>query len=127
MAGRMKIHLLVRLSLGAVLCAPAVALGVACSSTTEPVPAPPKDSGAVDSSMPAADTGGPAVDSGSDAGTDGPAPGTFGATCTGPTDCDSMVCFVGGMRSFCSLRCEAGTDCPLPPTTGVCNNMGYCK
>jgi hypothetical protein len=55
------------------------------------------------------------------------APGTFGASCEGGSDCDSGVCFSGGMRSFCSSLCEAGTDCPVPPTLGICNMRGYCK
>jgi hypothetical protein len=54
----------------------------------------------------------------------------FGAACTMNSDCASNVCFVGGMRSFCSMHCTmatVSTDCPMPPTTGVCNMMGYCK
>jgi hypothetical protein len=51
----------------------------------------------------------------------------FGATCAQPGDCASGVCFVGGMRSFCSLHCKTPQDCPVPPTIGVCNNKDYCK
>ncbi len=54
----------------------------------------------------------------------------FGAPCTANTQCASDVCFIGGMMSFCSYHCTqatAATDCPVPPTSGVCNNQGYCK
>jgi len=54
----------------------------------------------------------------------------FGAPCTANTQCASDVCFIGGMQSFCSLHCTQATaakDCPVPPTTGVCNNQGFCK
>lgn len=54
----------------------------------------------------------------------------FGQPCTANTQCASDVCFIGGMQSFCSFHCTqatAATDCPVPPTTGVCNNQGYCK
>ena len=54
----------------------------------------------------------------------------FGAPCMMGSDCASNVCFVGGNRSFCSLHCTAATqamDCPVPPTSGVCNMQGYCK
>ena len=124
-------QLLVRALVGVSLCVPLV-VAAACSSTPEPVPAPTKDAGggggmdtgAPDTSPP------PVVDSGADAGTDGPVSHAFGADCTGPSDCDSMVCFIGGSRSFCSLHCDAaaaGADCPMPPTTGACNMKGYCK
>ncbi len=54
----------------------------------------------------------------------------FGATCSANAQCASDVCFMGGMQSFCSYHCTQATaaqDCPVPPTTGVCNNQGYCK
>jgi hypothetical protein len=51
----------------------------------------------------------------------------FGASCAKDSDCASNVCFVGGMRSFCSYPCKTPQDCPNPPTAGVCNNRGYCK
>lgn len=54
----------------------------------------------------------------------------FGATCSANAQCATNVCFMGGMKSFCSMRCTQATaakDCPVPPTTGVCNNQGYCK
>ncbi|HEX8952580.1 MAG TPA: hypothetical protein VF997_13530 [Polyangia bacterium] len=54
----------------------------------------------------------------------------FGAPCTANAQCATMVCFIGGMQSFCSYHCTQATaakDCPVPPTTGVCNNQGYCK
>ena len=124
----MKIRLLPRALLVVSLCVPLV-VAAACSSTPDPVPAPSKDAGGLDSGS--ADTApAPPVDSGTDAASDGSASRTFGADCTGPADCDSMICFVGGTRSFCSLRCDAaaaGADCPKPPTTGTCNTKGYCK
>ena len=54
----------------------------------------------------------------------------FGAACTANAECASMLCFIGGNRSFCSLHCTAATqatDCPVPPTSGTCNMQGYCK
>jgi hypothetical protein len=51
----------------------------------------------------------------------------FGAACDAGTQCNSGVCFSGTIMSFCSLRCDAGSQCPNPPTTGMCNNQGYCK
>jgi hypothetical protein len=54
----------------------------------------------------------------------------FGANCTDNAQCESNVCFKGGSRAFCSMRCtaaSAATDCPNPPTAGTCNNQGYCK
>ena len=54
----------------------------------------------------------------------------FGAACAAGGECQSHVCFVGGNRSFCSLRCTPAThaaDCPVPPTSGACNLQGYCK
>jgi hypothetical protein len=54
----------------------------------------------------------------------------FGATCASDAQCASNVCFMGGMQSFCSFHCTQATaahDCPVPPTSGICNNQGYCK
>ena len=54
----------------------------------------------------------------------------FGTSCTMSSQCASDVCFIGGNRAFCSLRCTAATqatDCPVPPTSGACNMQGYCK
>jgi hypothetical protein len=54
----------------------------------------------------------------------------FGAACTMDAQCASGACFVGGNQTFCSLHCTAATqatDCPVPPTSGVCNMKGYCK
>ena len=51
----------------------------------------------------------------------------FGAPCDAGSHCDSNICFVGGNQAFCSQRCDAGSDCPSPPTTGQCNVQGYCK
>jgi hypothetical protein len=51
----------------------------------------------------------------------------FGAPCTMNAQCESNVCFIGGMQSYCSLRCTSGAQCPVPPTSGICNMMGYCR
>jgi hypothetical protein len=54
----------------------------------------------------------------------------FGAPCMMNSECASNVCFIGNNRTFCSLHCAAATqatDCPNPPTSGVCNMQGYCK
>ena len=54
----------------------------------------------------------------------------FGAVCTVNEECTSKVCFIGGNRSYCSMHCTtatATTDCPNPPTTGMCNMQGFCK
>src|SRR5262249_36561411 len=34
----------------------------------------------------------------------------FGAACATDTDCASGVCFTGGMRAFCSLKCKGPQD-----------------
>ena len=54
----------------------------------------------------------------------------FGAPCMTNAQCQSNLCFVGGMQTFCSLPCTTATeaqDCPVPPTSGLCNMKGYCK
>lgn len=54
----------------------------------------------------------------------------FGAACTVSGECASNVCFLGGDQSYCSLKCTtatAATDCPKPPTSGMCNNRGFCR
>jgi len=28
---------------------------------------------------------------------------------------------------ICTKQCSGAADCPNPPTSGTCNNMGYCK
>lgn len=71
---------------------------------------------------------------------DGPAPassktsaltagdgGAFGAPCSADTDCASGTCFVGNQASYCSTHCSKDSDCPSPPSTGVCSKRGYCK
>ena len=61
---------------------------------------------------------------------DGGAKKAFGDNCSANEECESNICFKGNMRSFCSLKCTAATaakDCPIPPTTGICNMQGYCK
>jgi hypothetical protein len=54
----------------------------------------------------------------------------FGSPCASNAECASNVCFMGGNRTFCSMHCMAATqatDCPMPPTSGICNTQGYCK
>ena len=68
---------------------------------------------------------GGAGDGGSDGGLK-----PFGAACSANAECESNLCFIGGNRTFCSLHCTAATqatDCPMPPTSGMCNMQGYCK
>ena len=63
-----------------------------------------------------------------DAGSDALKP--FGASCDSDKECSTGLCFVGGMKTFCTMRCmpqTVMTDCPMPPTSGVCNNFGFCK
>ena len=70
----------------------------------------------------------PTDDGGSSGGDGGLLP--FGQPCSANSQCASSVCFLGGNRTFCSLRCTtatAATDCPMPPTSGACNMQGYCK
>ena len=71
----------------------------------------------------------PTVDGGSDgsSGDGGLLP--FGATCTDKSECASNVCYAG-TRAFCTMHCTTATqatDCPVPPTSGICNMQGYCK
>lgn len=54
----------------------------------------------------------------------------IGQPCTIDAQCQTNVCFVGGMRSFCTLHCTMATaaqDCPVPLTSGQCNMQGFCK
>ena len=82
------------------------------------------------------DSGGSTSDSGQGTTDAGPgdtgAPGTkeFGEACAGDSECKSNACFMGGQGNYCSIKCTpatAATDCPSPPTSGECNNKGYCK
>ncbi len=54
----------------------------------------------------------------------------FGAPCTMDGQCATGHCFIGGMMTFCTMPCTAATqatDCPVPPTSGMCNMKGFCK
>lgn len=90
------------------------------------------------------DAGAAANDAGNDAGSaandassssDGSAeagePKKFGEPCTTDADCASHACFTGGSQAYCSFHCTPmgapSSDCPTPPTSGQCNNQGYCK
>lgn len=53
----------------------------------------------------------------------------LGETCAVDGDCASNACFVGGMGSYCTLKCtpeNAATVC-LAPLLPECNTKGYCK
>lgn len=85
------------------------------------------DDGSTGADSGTADTGN-GMDSAQQMDTGGLKP--FGATCGGNGECASGACFMGGMGSYCSLHCTSGTaatDCPVPPTSGMCNGMGFCK
>ncbi len=113
----------------------------ACSSSTTDGPATSgTDSGTGGNDATAMDDGSTAADSGTvaDTGTvmdsamqmDTGGLKAFGVTCAGNAECASGACFMGGMGSYCSMHCTAGTaatDCPNPPTSGMCNGMGFCK
>jgi len=51
----------------------------------------------------------------------------FGSNCSRNDQCQSGVCFMGGGQQFCSYHCSATMPCPVPPTPGQCNGMGYCR
>jgi len=111
----------------------ALALPACNPGVYNPGPGPTPDSGRSQSAdgsggmggMPASDGAPASADAGIEAGASGT--GVFGAPCTSNADCQSMVCFMGGLGSYCSLRCTTGADCPIPPTLGQCNLQGYCK
>jgi hypothetical protein len=53
----------------------------------------------------------------------------FGHSCKSDAECATGTCFMGGI-SFCTMPCTTATqatDCPSPPTSGMCNLKGYCK
>lgn len=87
---------------------------------------PPEDSGGA---PPPADSGAsPPADSGAptEAGSSGAA---LGATCTQDSDCASNLCEPFDMQTvhYCTQPCQSASDCPVPPTAGVCTPNGYCK
>ena len=62
----------------------------------------------------------------------GRTPQPFGATCIVDGDCTSNMCrpFRMGTVYYCTQPCTVATqatDCPNPPSQGVCTNNGYCK
>jgi hypothetical protein len=112
----------------------------ACSSSTDGGPATPgNDSGTGGGDATAMDDGSTGSDGGTVTDTGSSTDSApqmdsalkpFGATCAGNGECTSNVCFMGGMGSYCSLHCTqatAATDCPVPPTSGQCNGMMFCK
>jgi hypothetical protein len=116
-------HALTRTSIFATAGALAAAGVFACSSGSNQPIVPGNDAMAVGDARMGDGGGG----NGGMATITDAAPREFGYPCDGGADCNSGVCFVGNMRTFCSSRCEAGSDCPMPPTLGICNTMGYCK
>jgi hypothetical protein len=62
-----------------------------------------------------------------DASADSGAGGNFGDVCAKDADCKSKACFIGGQGNYCSILCTTNAQCPVPPTSGVCNPKGYCK
>ncbi len=96
------------------------ALACVSSESSKPDAAPAIIDAAGTNDGPAADldAGGATIDAGGLA---------FGQPCTADNMCASDVCFIGGSRSFCSMHCDAGTDCPDPPSDGTCNMQGYCR
>ena len=119
----------------------ATALAVAaCSGSTTTDTGPATDSGTGGGDGGAMAEGSTGSDSGTGtetaSGTDSAADtggGTnkpFGDPCTANGNCASNVCFMGGMGSYCSMHCTSptqATDCPSPPTSGMCNGMHFCK
>jgi hypothetical protein len=56
----------------------------------------------------------------------------FGDTCATDCDCQSSMCrqFSMGATHRCTKPCTtatAATDCPMPPSTGMCTPNNYCK
>ena len=56
----------------------------------------------------------------------------LGETCTTDCDCQSSMCrqFAMGTTHLCTKPCTtatAATDCPMPPSTGMCTPNLYCK
>jgi hypothetical protein len=46
------------------------------------------------------------------------------------TDCTDPVynsCQMINHVYICTKACTGSSDCPDPPTSGMCNGMGYCK
>jgi hypothetical protein len=104
---------------------------VACSSDTTPVGG--IDAGQGDGTTQSGDAGGGGPDAGTDSG--GSGAGQHGDPCDAGSQCASGVCFMGGAtiggdgggsKAFCSLYCDAASQCPNPPFTS-CNGRGYCR
>jgi hypothetical protein len=69
----------------------------------------------------------------------------FGGPCVEDGECAGAVCFHKRLKTaqsgpetrdggdalehdgYCSLRCNADTDCPSPPSNGRCGARGMCK
>ncbi len=117
-----------------VLALPILVASSGCSDDGESTPPPATgDSGSgSDGAATTSDGGGTGQDA---APTDSATTGDsgkkpFGETCGNDTECESGTCFLGGKQSYCSIKCTVAsqaTDCPKPPTSGECNNQGYCK
>lgn len=120
-------------SLFAVVAVIAGAAHTGCSSDSST-----GGSNAADSGASTSDGGGSGNDastvndagSSGDAATEAGGAKKFGESCSTDSECASNACFIGGAQSYCSFHCTAATvanDCPTPPTSGQCNNQGYCK
>jgi len=84
--------------------------------------------GGSDGASTPADSGSTPADSGGTTGDGGKK--AFGEDCNVDGDCETGACFAGNKQHFCTFHCmaaTAATDCPKPPTTGECNNQGYCR
>lgn len=113
-----------------------VALGVdaGCSSDSS---TGSSDAGAGTTTDAGNDGGGATADAASDATATSDAAAEageskkFGEPCASDAECASHACFMGGSQAYCSFHCTPqgapSTDCPTPPTSGQCNNQGYCK
>lgn len=56
----------------------------------------------------------------------------LGDTCAADDDCESGMCRAFQMMTVqkCTQACTKATeatDCPVPPTSGKCNQNGYCR
>ena len=109
----------------------------ACSGEETSTPVSTADTGTVvtDTGTAPTDTGTAVTDTGtstSDASSDAPSDAgkkALGDTCTADGDCESNVCFMGGMGNYCTLKCtneNAATVC-IKPLLPECNTKGYCK
>jgi hypothetical protein len=114
-----------------VLALPLVVATVGCSDDGDSTPPPTSDGGGNDGGSSSTEGGATQDAAATDSATTGDAgKKPFGEKCENDGECESGTCFVGTKQSYCSIKCTVAsqaTDCPKPPTTGECNNQGYCK